>query len=275
MYRKPLSSRGQLIAISIRSQQDRVQQEIGLLSSDGHRWTAGVLFLHNLIYALRSLSGEERRDVHLFLGPRDCFAHHEDVPKDYVTRHAFAYSRKSSCAGRLAGSLLLVGRGRRPCSLESVAASSGVGVLYPVHQSLGPDFPIPWIGWIPDFQHNLYPEYFSQSEIDERHARHSELIQDASRIILSSEVARSHCARFYPASLSKTDVHKFCSAIPPAWFDDDPKEAVRAYKLPEKYLMFPSQFWKHKNHRLMFEAIRALRDRGLKDVCLVCTGHPP
>jgi glycosyltransferase involved in cell wall biosynthesis len=33
----------------------------------------------------------------------------------------------------------------------------------------------------------------------------------------------------------------------------------------------PGQFWRHKNHRLAFEAARILVDRGV-DVCLVCTG---
>jgi glycosyltransferase involved in cell wall biosynthesis len=33
----------------------------------------------------------------------------------------------------------------------------------------------------------------------------------------------------------------------------------------------PNQLWVHKNHRIAFEAVRALRDRGV-DLRLVCTG---
>jgi glycosyltransferase involved in cell wall biosynthesis len=41
----------------------------------------------------------------------------------------------------------------------------------------------------------------------------------------------------------------------------------------DDYVMFPSQFWKHKNHTTLFEAIRILRDRGHANLRLVCTGR--
>ena len=36
--------------------------------------------------------------------------------------------------------------------------------------------------------------------------------------------------------------------------------------------MFPSQFWAHKNHLVLFDAMRILKQEGIKDIALVCTG---
>jgi glycosyltransferase involved in cell wall biosynthesis len=43
--------------------------------------------------------------------------------------------------------------------------------------------------------------------------------------------------------------------------------------LPTKYLIYPSQLWVHKNHRVVFAALRLLRARGRTDVVVVCTGQ--
>lgn len=34
----------------------------------------------------------------------------------------------------------------------------------------------------------------------------------------------------------------------------------------------PNQFWKHKNHMLVFKAINELKKENV-EICLVCTGH--
>jgi glycosyltransferase involved in cell wall biosynthesis len=54
-------------------------------------------------------------------------------------------------------------------------------------------------------------------------------------------------------------------------YEEEPNQVAAQFQLPEKFLIFPSQFWIHKNHRVLFEAIRILRDRGFADICLVST----
>jgi glycosyltransferase involved in cell wall biosynthesis len=41
--------------------------------------------------------------------------------------------------------------------------------------------------------------------------------------------------------------------------------------LPEKFIYLPNQFWKHKNHRAVFNALKLLKDCGIKPF-LVCSG---
>ena len=51
------------------------------------------------------------------------------------------------------------------------------------------------------------------------------------------------------------------------------KRIIQKYKLPQKYLIFPSQFWVHKNHKRLFEAIAKIKHAGHADIHLVCTGY--
>jgi glycosyltransferase involved in cell wall biosynthesis len=57
------------------------------------------------------------------------------------------------------------------------------------------------------------------------------------------------------------------------WQRGEPDAVRRKYGLPEKFLIFPGQFWKHKNHLTLFRAIRLLQERGLNDLVLVSTGY--
>ena len=41
--------------------------------------------------------------------------------------------------------------------------------------------------------------------------------------------------------------------------------------MPETFIYLPNQFWKHKNHITVIEAVRILKSRG-ESVCVVATG---
>jgi glycosyltransferase involved in cell wall biosynthesis len=47
--------------------------------------------------------------------------------------------------------------------------------------------------------------------------------------------------------------------------DGDPAMAS-VYQLPDRYFYLPNQFWKHKNHRTVIEALRILRQKGYNTV---------
>jgi len=79
--------------------------------------------------------------------------------------------------------------------------------------------------------------------------------------------------RFFPMHAGKVSVLPFTSVAAPEWYEGQPAQVAAAYDLPEKFLIFPSQFWRHKNHRLVFEAMLILRKSGLRKVSLVCTGY--
>ncbi len=42
---------------------------------------------------------------------------------------------------------------------------------------------------------------------------------------------------------------------------DDGKQVLIKYSIPENYLFYPAQFWPHKNHAGLLQAVRLLRDK--------------
>jgi glycosyltransferase involved in cell wall biosynthesis len=50
-------------------------------------------------------------------------------------------------------------------------------------------------------------------------------------------------------------------------------EFLKLYDIPDKFFLCPNQFWKHKNHEVIIEAIRELKCQGI-DVCVIMTGNP-
>jgi glycosyltransferase involved in cell wall biosynthesis len=161
-----------------------------------------------------------------------------------------------------------------PESLEGVVARLRIGTVFPAHTSLGRGFPAPWLGWIPDFQHRRLPAFFSPAQRDVRDRTFNGLVRDAPHVIVSSRDAYQDARRFLDVGSEKLSVLPFTVVSAPGWYEGDAAQIADRFGLPDKYLIFPSQFWLHKNHRLAFEAIRMLRDGGLPDIHLVCTGYP-
>ena len=79
--------------------------------------------------------------------------------------------------------------------------------------------------------------------------------------------------RYFSIDPQKVSVIPFAAYPFSSWYQDEPIDVVKKFRLPSKFLIFPSQFWIHKNHRCIFDAVQKLRDSSLKDIALVCTGY--
>ncbi|GAB2784992.1 hypothetical protein GCM10027275_31660 [Rhabdobacter roseus] len=97
------------------------------------------------------------------------------------------------------------------------------------------------------------------------------MARKADKIIVSNPFSYNDACRLAPKAKNKFELLPFCMYLGDNWRKEDPEVYREQYNLPENYLMFPSQFWKHKNHLMLFEAIHKLKKQG-KPVVLVCTG---
>ena len=136
----------------------------------------------------------------------------------------------------------------------------------PTFQSLR----IPTIGWIPDFQHHKMPWMFDSNEIEQRNKSFSKTIEGADKIIVSSESAKRDLLEFMPCDSTRLEVLVFRSNIfaqkMATW-----GELEIAYNIPEKYFFLPNQFWKHKNHEIILDALLHLFERA-SSIKIICTG---
>jgi glycosyltransferase involved in cell wall biosynthesis len=122
---------------------------------------------------------------------------------------------------------------------------------------------------MPDFQHRALPHLFSARDYASREA-YMKVFAKLGHLLVSSESARKDFERYYP-SMRHVQVHVLrFPAFGPAFGQPVRSLAdLRAHhSIPERYVYLPNQFWPHKNHGVVIEALK----RTSSDVTVVCTG---
>ncbi|MCQ2531699.1 MAG: glycosyltransferase [Saccharofermentans sp.] len=116
------------------------------------------------------------------------------------------------------------------------------------------------INWIPDFQHNYYPEFFSQDELDFRNYKFSEYGKSNNSLVLSSEDCLKDFQKFYSSDKKNVYVVPFVSYIESQVRSITPnleEDILNKYSLKKHgYACVMNQFWQHKNHKVVFEALK-------------------
>jgi glycosyltransferase involved in cell wall biosynthesis len=136
--------------------------------------------------------------------------------------------------------------------------------------TLGPDSQFPNLSWVPDFQHIHLPHFFEADEISRRNARLFRTVKEASGFIVSSEAARDDFLRLYPEVAPKLHVLRFVPKMDRFELLGISK-LVEIYGVRDRYIFLPNQFWAHKNHKIVIEALESLKLSGYS-IQIVCTG---
>jgi glycosyltransferase involved in cell wall biosynthesis len=246
---------------------------IGLIAQGGDGWLGGSYYIENLCRALLSLPESERRQLRITLfgseaqldrmagiaAQVDATVSVEDSSSfDFWTKQRFRWERLVN--------------GRKTPWTDDLMVRHGIDFLYPHCPQDSRNRRFRSAAWQPDFQHSEMPAMFSAQEIQERDAGFRQAERFADRIVLISEDARAHCGVHFPAALPKIRVLPFASVIDPAFLQRDPLEATAQYHVPQKFFILSNQFWRHKNHEVVWQALSVLQVRGTR-VTVVCTGH--
>ena len=246
---------------------------IGFLGNGSHQWVAGILYLKSLAESLSSLPRDERPELRLIMPPQTDASLYKDLRPKLSGLHHYAYERGYSKKRLLKAFCSSWSRGRGAVGFERLVERLKLDVLYPCHIPLARSFPIPWVSWIPDFQHKRCPQFFSEQELEDRDRNFRQLIDDASHVIVSSMDAYDDLMRWFKPDRDKVSIYRYRMSIEDRFYLEDPKVIANGFGLPEKYLMFPSQFWVHKNHLNLFKALAILKQKGFKNIGLVLTGY--
>lgn len=143
-------------------------------------------------------------------------------------------------------------------------------IVLPTNGTMGKEFPVPWVGYVYDFQYKYYPQYFSSRECFDRDNHISSICKDATSLIVNSRSVKNDIQRFYPHSDTEIFNLPFSPCLQSNWLESSPVDLSDRYDLPEKYFLISNQFWIHKDHSTAFKAF-ALCSREL-NFGLVCTG---
>jgi glycosyltransferase involved in cell wall biosynthesis len=159
----------------------------------------------------------------------------------------------------------------RPASAEFQAKR--IDLVFENARFFGWRLPLPAIAWFPDFQHRRLPQLFSPIARWRRDLGFRAQIASGRRIMLSSESALRDCRKFYPGLTENVSVVRFAAQPAPALLTANPADILAQYSLPPKYFYLPNQFWRHKNHQVVVDALSILKKRGL-DVVVAASGSP-
>lgn len=250
----------------------KTKPTVGIFADDNVGWTAGALYLRGLAQTVGQLPEPDRPNLHLLISRKANRRKGNAIGRTFDNVLLFDRQPKNRWKALIAAASRTVDGFRKPVSLTNVVLQNQISCLLPCQSSLGQSFPVPWVGWIPDFQHLRCPEYFSEEEIQVRNTRFQSLIDDATLTVVSSQDAKNDLLTSFRADPEKICIYSFSTHMEPEWLLPDPAQFTRQLKLPEKYVMFPSQFWKHKNHLNLFSAIKQVK-RQHSDIALVLTGN--
>ena len=133
--------------------------------------------------------------------------------------------------------------------------------------------PVPSVGVIHDLMHRYekrFPEVGEYKEFSWREWHYKRLCSWATAILVDSELGKSHVIDSY--HIDPIRVHPL-PYIPPKYILDESivNDSNSNLQLPKKFLFYPAQFWEHKNHKILVNAIAKLK-QVLPDIKLVLVG---
>lgn len=240
---------------------------------------AGYTYLQNLLKAIRL--SDQKIDICLLRRPSENVLSEPargladmadevlDCPALHVPRWSLEWARAQLYRKALR-------RGRPDRRVNDFLSSKDVDVVFGSWWQFPDSSVFPSVGlcgWIHDFQFVHFPQFYDAATLEATRQGILRTVDVADRVILSSRDALKDLLSFSPDAAAKTRVMPFVADIPDETYAGDPEVVVRQYHLPEKFIYLPNQFWQHKNHGLVLEALHILSGRGVRP-SIVCTGLP-
>ncbi len=150
----------------------------------------------------------------------------------------------------------------------------GIDIIWNVGIAHYGEIPSPFIFNVWDLQHRLQP-YFPEVSLpgwrwQSREDFYRENLRRASIVLTGTAVGRDEIIHFYGLNPDNVSVVPF--PVPPIPEIGESEAVLEKYNLGSAYLLYPAQFWPHKNHVNAIRALRILHDTKAAGLDLVFTG---
>lgn len=119
------------------------------------------------------------------------------------------------------------------------------------HRKLFKNKNIRSIGWIADLQHRVLTKFFNNKYFSIREDYVIKEIKNSDKIFVSSHQVKKEFKKYY--NLSKT--------IIPLKVPSNKKNI--SFKKSKNFILFPAQFWEHKNHKFLIKASEIIKRKKL------------
>ena len=247
--------------------------KVGFWFDRPQEYAGGLNYLRNLLFAL-SIVEEKKIDPYIFFGKNVSDEVAESFRPLATVIRTSALDRKSAIwflhklFFKFFKSLLII---------ELIAQKHGLSIISHPQSLYGKSKRIKIIGWIPDFQYLHLPEFFPNLNVDHESKRMRMIANQSDALILSSYSAlQDYMSITQSQDEANIKVLQFVSQPQKRLIPNDYQGRIDAlelkYNFKGKFFFLPNQFWRHKNHGVVFSAIQILKELKI-EASLICTGN--
>lgn len=247
---------------------------IGLLMQGSREWIGGAEYIKNLILALGSLPKEVRSTFELFLicsNSIDAELHAQVSPYVDGIYYQEVDLEPVTLINRIRWKLSRTLFDLPDARLDAFIKKINLDFIYPNLNQGRSKTACPSAAWIPDFQYKYLTQFFTDLEITKREQVCQKIAKYAEVVVFSSQTVAADFQKFYPQSAHKAQILSFKTSVLPQWYQPDPVVTQAKYNLGDRFFLVSNQFWQHKNHLLIFEALKILKKKSIYPI-IVCTG---
>ena len=157
--------------------------------------------------------------------------------------------------------------------INLICDSLNLEIIGPSGSDLGPNFKIPWIGYISDFQHRHYPSFFNQKEILSREINFMGLIKNSEMTFVNSSTVVNDIHKFYAKNEINSIIRQFPPMMPFIINDISGDQLKDELNIANNYFIVCCQQWKHKRHDLIINAFSNFLKETENNFALYITGE--
>ncbi len=242
------------------------KKRIGIVFSNDDNWIGGTYYILNLISAINTLEDDKKPYIIIFSDDKNTKQNPTILNYPYLTFHklSFHYNIIERMINKFSRILfnknLLIKK--HPKQIADI--------IFPYNFEISLAKIPHKLAWIPDLQEYFLNDFFTAQVFELRKNHHLKMIGQGLPIVFSSKEAESNFKEIYKEAANKTFVVNFAVTHPP-YENLDMNELKDKYKITKPYFISPNQFWKHKNHQIILEAVRFLKTKEI-DFQIVFTG---
>ncbi|MDE7310464.1 MAG: glycosyltransferase family 4 protein [Eubacterium sp.] len=130
---------------------------------------------------------------------------------------------------------------------------------------------IPAVSTILDIQHEFYPQFFDAGELEHRKKFYQNIVNRVERVACISDYTKETFCDTYGFDRSRAET--IYIAIQNRFQKKDDSVLERLNITKNSYIVYPANFWEHKNHKLLLNAFSMYAAQH-KHAKLVLTGNP-
>tara|TARA_Y100000389_G_scaffold204648_1_gene258574 strand:+ start:539 stop:1744 length:1206 start_codon:yes stop_codon:yes gene_type:complete len=125
--------------------------------------------------------------------------------------------------------------------------------------------------------HGFFPEYKSTHDNEIRDKIIDNAVKKSFKIFVGASKDKELLVKFFNAEENKIIVQPYTFTLPNLYNENtnhDYEKSFKSLEIPEKknILIYPAQFWAHKNHKYIIDVAKDLKERKIDDIFFIFSG---